>query len=96
MAESTESELARAKTSVVSERSRMPWAPNQCLAFEAAAVCRRHRDPVPVVPKAQRLERDEWIASASVEQNVMEVEAVDDDGGIFEAGAKRGACWHPS
>src|SRR5262249_26581631 len=41
------------------------------------------------------VERDERIAPASVEHDVMQIDAVDDDVGIFEAGAQRRSGWHP-
>src|SRR5262245_42493035 len=39
-------------------------------------------------------ERDEWIATASVEQNVMQIDAMDDDVGKSEASAKRRSGGH--
>ena len=67
--------------------------PDQSGAFEIAPVLGGHCDTITVVGEAGdhriRLEGDQRIAPAGLEQNVVQIDAVDDDIGIVKARAKR-------
>jgi hypothetical protein len=70
-------------------------------ALEAAAIFGFHTDAVAAFVEARHHrvadECDQIIAPAGIEQHVMKVDAVNDDVGIFEAGAEFwDAGWYPS
>ena len=74
-------------------RERMPSAPINTVPSKMRPSSVVTRTPSPWSWKLRDhgvgLERDQRIAAAGVEQHVMQVDAVDDDVGILEAGAER-------
>jgi hypothetical protein len=76
---------ARARTNAIgADKTRAP---------EAAAVFRLHGDAVAAFVEARHHgvahQRDQRIAPTGIEQNVMQIDAMNDDVRIFEAGAER-------
>jgi len=73
---------------------RTPSAPSERGARKLASILRSHRHPVSVILEAHDHglghELDELAAACSIEHRLMEIDAVDDDVGIFEAGANDG------
>jgi hypothetical protein len=72
---------------------------DQNRALEAAAVLGRNQDPVTAVLAVRHHrvghQRDRAFAPAGIQQHIMEVDAVDDDIGVLEAGAERHAGRDP-
>src|SRR5215468_5435502 len=75
-----------------------PVGADQSRTVEAAPVLRCHTNDVAAVVEPHHHgvghEGDQWLASTSVEQGIVHIDAVDDDVGIFEASAKRGTSRH--